>query len=260
MNEEATQSTPKTSIFKKIIGFLDRGITGIVIGALVSTLYFWLAIEKPFLCYAINPVRTSIVKSGQFSDMTVMVNGRQITNDLTGVQIAIWNSGKKPIHGSEILKQIVLRSSNHVPIYKATVSRQRDVTRFGLYTSNILSGEVIFDWRILEHDDGALLQLFYEGDPDTDFTLDGALEGQNRPHRSTKASTKNIFLVMGVTVAAMYVLSAIETLWLRRLQAPKKRVLSNLVVTLITLCTMGILVGIVQTIFSSSTHVTPFGF
>ena len=208
-NQRVQSKTPKPNKPKwiRFIGWFDRGIVAIPLGAIlgvIGTLILtWYLEEKPNLVYSINPVRTAIVKAGQFSEMTVLVNGQPVTNDLTGVQIAIWNAGKKPIHHSDILKRIVLRAVNKAPIYKTTISKERDVTEFSFNKTNA-NPDIDLDWRILEKNDGALIQIFYAGDANTDFVLDGVLEGQNSPHRiSTGGIVRSWSMLIAIIIGTL---------------------------------------------------------
>jgi hypothetical protein len=256
MNEASAEKTA----WQKLIGFLDRGITGIVIGGFVSTLYFWLAIEKPKLCYAINPVRTTIVKAGKLSNLKVAYGNHEITNDLTIVQIAIWNKGSKAIHHEEILEPVVLHAKGpaimRATIYEAGLKSTRMATAM---TINHLAGspKVGIDWKVLEHDDGGLFTLFYEGDENLVFEIDGTIEGQRSiGNPSGIPQLLIIILLIGGLVLIVGLLGLLKKTKLITQGKSKRNVVTAFVV-------ISIMVGwfcLFIKILTAADKQTPFGF
>lgn len=255
------------------MAFFDRGlisaIAGTVFGVIATLVLTWYFAEKPQLRYYINPVRTSIVRAGQLSELNVTVNGQPITNDLTGVQIAIWNAGKKPIHRSDILKPVILRAANGAQIYKATITKARDVTE--LTFSQPTPDGVGLDWRILEQNDGAVIQVFYAGDGTVDFSLEGVLEGQRNPVRMTKREVSTwsliiVFLVLAIIFGSLIVLNE-RTLQKDRVKkgAMTRKQIFQLCVVLFFLLVvavfllLGVTIGLNYFLHGPSVY-TPFGF
>jgi hypothetical protein len=138
--------------------------------------------KKPELCYRVYANRTSIVKAGQLSEMSVFVDGKQATGDLTAAQVQVWNDGTKAIHNNDILsaRGIVLRTTSGTQIYKAICKPIRSESDFGIITTNILAGKIGLTWKVLEKSDGALITVFYAGDENTRIVVDGTIEGQGR--------------------------------------------------------------------------------
>jgi hypothetical protein len=79
-------------------GILLSSVISFVSGILISS-YFWLITRKKRkLVYAVNPVKTSVVVSGQTHDLDVYYNSVSLGNvDITAVQIAVWNAGNETI-------------------------------------------------------------------------------------------------------------------------------------------------------------------
>jgi len=174
-----------------------------VIALPLSFWFYYASIQKPELSYAINPVRTTIVRPGQFSSMQVSINGNIISNDLSSVQIAIWNAGRKAIHESEILAPIVIRPVPSTAIYEARSSKQaRSETVMNIHQE--LTNAIPIKWKILEQNDGCVLTLFYAGGDNIDFVVDGTIEDQGKVKR-VKTGQDNwissliLFTIVGTT-------------------------------------------------------------
>ena len=94
-------------------------------------------------------------------------------------QVAIWNQGKLPIKDTDVLKPIVLFTADKSPILEATIRKvSREVTNLQLQTNEVQNGRVTVAWKILEQDDGGIIQLIYAGSPEVDIRPDGVIEGQ----------------------------------------------------------------------------------
>jgi len=70
------------------------------------------------LSYAVNPTKTSIVKSGQSSDLHVLYKGQEVSADVTELQIAVWNKGRESIRAENFLTPITLTTSPSSPWQK----------------------------------------------------------------------------------------------------------------------------------------------
>src|SRR6202035_2767125 len=57
----------------------------------------------------------------------------------------------------------------------------RVVCEFQLDTNSTASNRISVKWRILERNDGGLIQIVYSGNPEVPFTLDGVIVGQHSP-------------------------------------------------------------------------------
>jgi hypothetical protein len=168
---------------RKIKKFISHSITGFFIGiiGIILAIYFYFSgIKEPKILFLVHPVRTPIVQVGRLSDLSVSFRGKPVNGDLTAVQFAIWNSGRAPVRHEDILKPIVLVASN-CPIYEVTIRNvSRDVVGFQLLTNDLALGRLGFDWKILEHNDGASIQVLYGGNPKFVFYEDGGVVvGQN---------------------------------------------------------------------------------
>ena len=168
-----------------ILRFFANPWIGIV-GSLASLLsvilavYFYIAAAQyPELVYYISPARAVVVKQGTASRLVVSFDKQPIAQDVTAVQLSIWNRGKAPIRGSAILKPLTIRTDGKAPILEATIRKKsRDVVQIEINQSKMAAGELELSWNVLESGDGGLLQIVYAGGPDVGLQCYGVFEGQ----------------------------------------------------------------------------------
>lgn len=149
--------------------------------SLALSVYFYVASkQEPELAYYANPVQAVVVKVGQASRLAVQFDGKPIGSDITTVQVAIWNGGSRAIKKDSILKPIVVSVSGGLPILEATIRKTtREVVGLSLQEGELAKGRLGVSWNILEHDDGAVIQIVYAGQPGAGVHLDGIIEGQS---------------------------------------------------------------------------------
>lgn len=173
------QSEKATAIPRDLIGLLSHPLTGFtvgVIGILLAVYFYFAGNKEPKLMFLVHPVRTPIVQAGRLSDLSVSLRGKPIIGDLTAAQFIVWNAGKAPVRHDDILKPLILATASNCPIYEATIRKvSRDVTGFQLITNDVAAGRIGFDWKILEHNDGASVQILYGGDQKLNFYENGGV-------------------------------------------------------------------------------------
>jgi hypothetical protein len=177
---ETLPQNPPVGFVKKFLYHPNFNVVcGIVtIASLILAIVFYCnQIREPDLTYYISPTRTPIVQKGNLNNFSINFQGTQITNNLSGATIQIWNQGKAPIHKADILKAITLKTQNGEKIYQVTAKSTREVVGFN-YTNNNQSGVLKLDWKVLEQGDGVLLQIIYGGNVDAPLIFDGVIEGQ----------------------------------------------------------------------------------
>jgi hypothetical protein len=167
------------------VKYFSNPIVGIIgtiasILGLVLAIYFYMSGRiLPLLTSSVNPVRTTIVKRGQISTLAVLQNGVTLTTDVTAVQIAFWNAGKKEIRDADILEPFFINLD--CPILEASVTKKsRDLIDFEIDQSKIAKGQIGIRWRILEENDGVVIQLIYAGDQSCKVSTRGVIVGQRQ--------------------------------------------------------------------------------
>ena len=208
---EQPRSSSKASRVRTFISHPLFHLSGWIIGlvSLILAFYFYFAgKEEPLLSYSVNPVRTPIVQAGQTTALRVTYGEQILTNNVTAVQVAIWNAGRRPIKYEDVLEPISLSISN-TQILEATIRKPgRTVTGVALGTNGLERGTVGVNWRILERNDGAVIQLIFAGRPLTKVSLDGTIVGQQRSievdlNRTSRKSEIRYYAYLGLAYCAI---------------------------------------------------------
>jgi len=133
------------------------------------------------LTYYVHPIRTVVIKSDETTGLRVLHRGQQITGDVTAAQIAVWNQGSEPIRREDILDEVRIVTSPRAPILEASVRKvSREIIGLRLDDSRRASGMIPLSWKILERDDGGVVQLIYAGPATVGISVVGAVVGQSQ--------------------------------------------------------------------------------
>jgi hypothetical protein len=179
-------ATPGLPISERLRNLLTKNLWMLVLLA-VSTLissplaiYLYVAsIQEPGLTYSVRPVRSVIAQAGAYSDLTVQYKSQPIASSVTAASIALWNDGKKPALSTDLLSPVQFHLPPGHRILEAKILRTtRNVLGFELDQTHIASGVLGIRFKVLEHDDGALIQVIYEGDQFVRIDGEGSAIGQ----------------------------------------------------------------------------------
>lgn len=125
---------------------------------------YWQTRLSPELTVAQQPVQTTIARSGELSRMTVQYDGRELKSDINATQIAIWNGGNKPILPSDVLDSVLLSLDAPSEILEVSVRKvSRQVVAPTVTVVGVAKRFVHFAFKILEPDDGVIVQITYSG-------------------------------------------------------------------------------------------------
>jgi len=159
------------------VGLLTA-ISSVVAVPLAVYLYFAGARTRR-LTYFVSPVKTIVVKGGEASTLRVLHGDQDIKGDVTAAQVAIWNDGTESIRPENVLSPVCILLHPSVTILEAKVRKvSRGVIGAAVDASRLADGVVPVTWKILEHNDGAIIQLIFAGSTETDVKVDGTVEGQ----------------------------------------------------------------------------------
>ena len=119
--------------------------------------------SRELLFYA-NSVNGEIVKAGQATALSVSFGGKPVTTDISVAQVVIWNAGRLSIKSENVFKAATVIFPKDVEILEASLRKvTRDVSEISLNLEKRTEGRMRVDWKILEQDDGALIQIVYTG-------------------------------------------------------------------------------------------------
>lgn len=211
------------------IGLLTA-IFSVVAVPLAIYLYFAGARTRR-LTYFVDPVETIVVKGGEASTLRVLHGGQDIKGDVTAAQVAIWNDGTESIRSENVLSPVCILLHPSVPVLEARIRKvSRGVIGAAVDPSRLADGVVPVTWKILEHNDGAVVQLIFAGSAKTDIAVEGIVEGQPavlaiKPPYKVQSPTEQVAhrrretlgMAIGLCVVAIVVLLLH---WLIRTKAP----------------------------------------
>jgi hypothetical protein len=201
----------------RILQFFRNPVVGIVgsvasIASVPLAVYFFAASHRARdLEYFVQPAKAVVVKAGQTSRLQVTLDGVPVGKDVTAVQVAFWNHGSESIRPEQMLQPLVIRTTGKSRVLEARLRKtSREVSGIALDLSALSDGEVRVSWRILEHNDGGIVQLIYFSDNNTEVTATATVEGQGTigsldPSNYTPANAKHAWVgkVLPILLGAM---------------------------------------------------------
>lgn len=175
-NDPVTPSNNFWKIFALITGVL--GIIGFVL-----SIYFWYEGKSSVdLNFAVHPVKAVLLQTDQSSKLKATYEGKPVEGNVTTVQVALWNKGKKSIRAEQILndrKSILISTENGIPILDATLRKSsREVVQCSINTDELPQGKLWISWKIFEQNDGCIIQIIYQGNQNNQISANGVIEGQ----------------------------------------------------------------------------------
>jgi hypothetical protein len=252
-----TEPTLKSNGFLKKIGehpfiILSGWIMGIVgVIGVCFTFYLYYS-QKPNLAYYISPTRTAIVQKQNLNNFSVTYQGTPIAGDLSAVEIQIWNAGKTPIRGGDIVnggdieRSITIKPTNSGLIY--TIYEAQSRPEIGLSIPSVTTNQVgsfQCNWKILEQGDGIKLQIIYGGDVNLPFIVDGAIVGQKNITKYSQNNNKESFSILGIIrmISVWIIFAAVfvpfNKLWLFTKVKTKRPIIVDLVFLTVFTLLMG---------------------
>lgn len=179
----ASMTEASGSAVYRLFGSPIVGIAGSLaslIGLGLAVYFYYASVQRPELTYYFHPARTTVVSAGQSRALSFTYNGKQLDKDVTTVHVAIWNAGKTPVRHEDILSPITIQSESKLPILEAKLRKtSRPEILFALDAARADQGIITLDWKALERNDGASIQLIYLGSASEKFTVSGSIIGQH---------------------------------------------------------------------------------
>lgn len=132
------------------------------------------------LTYFVSAGRTAVVTAGKANTIQVSYKGEELTGDVSAVVLAVWNAGSEPIRSEDILDPIRVEVGGERRILETKLLwTSRPVTKFSVENDPGMAGKL--SWQILEKNDGAMVQVTYQGDTHAPVSVKGVILGQNVP-------------------------------------------------------------------------------
>lgn len=190
----------RESLKTRLRDFFSNPLIGIL-GSIASIISLFLAFyfydaarEFPNLVYYISPSKSTIVKAGQSTNISVLYEKQEIRSDISAAQIAIWNKGTQSIKMINVLDSVILAVENNCPILEASIRKtSRNVVALQIDNKDAQKGRIGISWNILEKNDGGILQIIYAGTPNVNIQLLGIIEKQGNINELNYDTKKKIY-------------------------------------------------------------------
>jgi uncharacterized membrane protein len=194
------------------------GFIGWVTTAILAVYVAWIFDKKPRLTVAVFPFKIETHRADFDSAFGFTFRGKPIASDnITSIRVAIWNDGNRLIEASDILRSLEV-SVPSAHILNATVAKASADTGFICVDDDHAydAGICRMKWNILQPEDGAILQVLYEGAANLPIVVSGSFKGQKqvvveqyqdtgKPNVLHLVTTFRWRVVMGLVVMAVLV-------------------------------------------------------
>ena len=187
------------------------------VAGLLSAYITYVAAEKNPNFTIINRSAHLKIVSGEFSQKgplkLIHQNGSEIKHNVYVGTLTLWNSGDISLRESSVIKPLSITLPDGAEILDVSVikSDRQDITGF---TAKQTARGFDYEWKILEPNDGATVQIMYAADAPVIFLTNGAIEGvgsfnegRKSPFISLYAASKVIFGLFTI-VAGIFLIAA----------------------------------------------------
>ena len=169
--------------------------------------------QKPQLTFVQDPNTVTVVSTENNSNLEAYYKKNKIENGLVSSQISIWNAGTKNIRPEMVLEEVKLFvEQGEIQIYDVDlVAMNRNVVQFQIDKSDLINGVIPIKWRILEDEDGAILNILHSSEESVSFGMSGVIEDQDKPFKYVPENgrLKNITIGYYIFIGILGVLGII---------------------------------------------------
>jgi hypothetical protein len=157
------------------------GVSGIVIGVLCAYYFYLKARERVDPRYLLRHEPLVESSSGAMTDVSVLFKGNTVTN-LNRCSLVIWNRGNRVITRDAVAQNDKVRvcfSEGATALGAGVEWSSRPAVDLSAHVSDDGSA-VIIDFAFLDADDGGVVEILYQGDPQVSPTVTGSIMGAPR--------------------------------------------------------------------------------
>jgi len=166
--------------------FVDYSLRFIAPISLALAIYFhYQSVQERVPTYYVSPTRARIVDTSIPAppQLQVLYKGNALNANVSAAVVYFWNDGKLPIKAEDVLEPLKIELDPACEIIDARILKvSRSVTKFAKGDVSETAKNVLpVFFGILEHNDGAQLQIIYTGKPDARVSLTGTIVGVPQP-------------------------------------------------------------------------------
>lgn len=148
----------------ELLGFINQGWVGIIIGISISILTYKLSIKKPIPSYQRHSLE--IIRKNQLElskDIKISYKDVLVEN-LTKIEIVFWNEGRDTLKNENIVVDdpLLFKFSNDTIILSAKIIKQtRDINKSYIRISETNSNIAHFGFDYLDQNDGMIFEIIH---------------------------------------------------------------------------------------------------
>lgn len=170
---------------KKIIDFISHPLFGVLFGVFFTVAFFYFVEQKEIdFKYSVSPTFTMVSKKTEQVTYGVYWGDRSLKN-MSIVNIAFWNNGKqyldkKNISSADPLKIIIPAGVEVLGVEIKKSSRSDLIFDYSFYPSDDQREAIVINIvgdEVLEKSDGVQIEIFFTGNPQAVFYIDGRIFG-----------------------------------------------------------------------------------
>jgi hypothetical protein len=154
-------------VAKGSIGFLIKNWLTLLLSGMLPLYIFFVTVEKREPVFLIDPQQDSVVSGST-----------QASEPISKMRFYLWNRGKKSIRHENILEpfRLILQDPKGVILGCKLLHVSRDAVRWSMKKSDLAAQEVLFDFYILERNDGVTGEVTYRSPAGAQFSVIGMVE------------------------------------------------------------------------------------
>lgn len=133
----------------------------------LAVYFYYQSLKERELTISIDSTRTQLFSAqDDNSPFEIKFKDTPVKDNVTAMQFRFWNDGKLAIRKEDILTPLTLRFDQRVKILEVKIIKTfREIAKISINEAELNQGVIPISWNILDNNDGAIIQVIYEGYP-----------------------------------------------------------------------------------------------
>ena len=219
-----TVATVHYGLAWRIGGFLKHPVVGLCLGVFATALLDRLSVAEMRPRFAVRKAETIASRETRVPGLQVLFRGKEV-NVVRRARLVFWNAGDRPIDKPAIsmTTPICIKYPSDVTLldYRVVATSRPDL-QIRLHPSSAGDQRIVIEVLgddALERDDGALVELLYDGPEQAEFNLSGRIKGVRNGFEEEswdRAVLKRLKPTEWIEFLNMLIIAMIGALMLRR--------------------------------------------
>ncbi|MEI7923270.1 MAG: hypothetical protein WCJ40_15285 [Planctomycetota bacterium] len=188
-NIERTAIVPTNSQFANIRKYLIYAVNAFgFASALITVFQHFNPLHKELTVYYTSD-RPQLISKDLPDNLSLVLNGRHISEDVFLANIFVYNNGSVSIKRSDVFKQVSISLPATKILNAKVVATSRDECGIKVEKTTLKESSFLLDFDFLEKMDYGKIQIIYEGKVADDIEVNGTIDGQKDKSISVVASS-----------------------------------------------------------------------